>query len=460
MTILRTANMFYEYDQTDVKSCLFLRTREEGFDELTTILMDPIQVQKDKSVELAQHESEFCKKTVFIQSRVGSKSILVPINVSCTHWVGLAIKLNRNHVVRKIYYIDPLGNVQIENELLRRISRSFGVVCGQNTPIVRLTLLRQTDTTSSGAVIVENLIRVVKKQFVSKLADESATKKIRNRHIRLMGELFGRKQEDVLNEWNFRKHYLFSWNMQLYERRIYRFPPSKLISLFTEFSPPHIILLGKSGAGKGTLSKMLADRYGYTHLSIGDIHRDEDRRGTKIGLVIRNLVAQNRVASPEMAQITYGILNRKLHNIITKNKLFILDNFPTCPLHVPYIFKIISKYRLKDKTILLVPEISDSESISRLEHRRVCSSSWCGKSYNLVTLPPKNEGRCDTCNSRLILRMDDTAEIIKNKRLPFYRENILPAIRLLAQKMDFYPVQEVFGLLRKYLGIFPNEQMI
>lgn len=123
---------------------------------------------------------------------------------------------------------------------------------------------------------------------------------------------------------------------------------------------------------------------------------------------------------------------------------------------MPFILQIISKYNLQNRVILVVPEISDSEAISRLENRVVCSSEQCGRSYNLTTFPPTHPGKCDLCHSSLVRRIDDTAEIIKCRRMPFYRENILPAIRLLSEKLDFFPIQKIFDLFGRYLNLYPG----
>ena len=260
----------------------------------------------------------------------------------------------------------------------------------------------------------------------------------------------------AINEWLLEKNFSLSWDAQCNDRRIQCSPPSKLLFVLNDSPPPHLLLLGKSAAGKGTLSQMLADRYGYRHISIGDIHRNENRKGTRIGLKIRELVFQNKIASTEMAQITYHILRKKIRDIVIAKQVFILDNFPTCPLHVPFILQIISKYNLQNRVILVVPEISDSEAISRLENRVVCSSDQCGRSYNLTTFPPTHPGKCDLCHSTLVRRIDDTAEIIKCKRMPFYRENILPTIRLLSEKLDFFPIQKIFDLFGRYLNLYPG----
>ena len=45
-----------------------------------------------------------------------------------------------------------------------------------------------------------------------------------------------------------------------------------------------VIVLGPPGAGKGTQSKRIVDRYGIPQISTGDLLRDNVGRGTKLGL--------------------------------------------------------------------------------------------------------------------------------------------------------------------------------
>ena len=45
----------------------------------------------------------------------------------------------------------------------------------------------------------------------------------------------------------------------------------------------NIVLFGPPGAGKGTQSEKLINKYGLTHLSTGDIFRANIRGGTELG---------------------------------------------------------------------------------------------------------------------------------------------------------------------------------
>ena len=47
----------------------------------------------------------------------------------------------------------------------------------------------------------------------------------------------------------------------------------------------NIIFLAPPAAGKGTLSEMLTEKYGYGHISTGDLLREEVKKGTALGQV-------------------------------------------------------------------------------------------------------------------------------------------------------------------------------
>ena len=70
--------------------------------------------------------------------------------------------------------------------------------------------------------------------------------------------------------------------------------------------------------------------------------------------------------------------------------------------------------------------------------RRLCSQ--CGQTYNLVSQPPKVEGRCDKCGGALVMRSDDGPESIR-KRLDVYEETTGPLLRYYEKKGSLSVVQ-------------------
>ena len=68
-------------------------------------------------------------------------------------------------------------------------------------------------------------------------------------------------------------------------------------------------------------------------------------------------------------------------------------------------------------------EIDDSVIEGRMTGRRVCTK--CGASYHIVANPPKTEGRCNRCYSKLVIRKDDNPDTVK-ARLQTYHNQTEP----------------------------------
>ena len=52
----------------------------------------------------------------------------------------------------------------------------------------------------------------------------------------------------------------------------------------------NLVLFGPPGAGKGTQSERLIEKYGFIHLSTGDILRGEIKAQTTLGLEAKKLM--------------------------------------------------------------------------------------------------------------------------------------------------------------------------
>jgi len=69
--------------------------------------------------------------------------------------------------------------------------------------------------------------------------------------------------------------------------------------------------------------------------------------------------------------------------------------------------------------------VPDEIVIQRLCSRVTCKD--CGQIFNLVSLLPRKEGICDSCEGELYQRNDDKEEVIQN-RLNIYKEQTQPLI--------------------------------
>lgn len=86
----------------------------------------------------------------------------------------------------------------------------------------------------------------------------------------------------------------------------------------------NLVLFGPPGAGKGTQSEKLIEKYKLVHLSTGDILRSEITQGTLLGLEAKKLMDQGTLV-PD--QVVIGMISNKLDS--NKDaRGFIFDGFP------------------------------------------------------------------------------------------------------------------------------------
>lgn len=100
-------------------------------------------------------------------------------------------------------------------------------------------------------------------------------------------------------------------------------------------------------------------------------------------------------------------------------------------------------------------DVPDENIINRMSGRRACLS--CGATYHIVYNPSKEEGICDSCGQKLVLRDDDKPETVK-KRLEVYHQQTKPLIDyyrkagVLAEVDGTVDMEAVFQAIVKILG--------
>lgn len=184
-----------------------------------------------------------------------------------------------------------------------------------------------------------------------------------------------------------------------------------------------IIMLGAPGAGKGTQAKMIADKYSIPHISTGDIFRANIKNGTELGMEAKKYMDQGQLVPDEL---TVRILLDRVAQDDCKNG-YVLDGFPRTIPQAEVLDSELTK--LGDKIDYAINvDVPDENIVKRMSGRRACVT--CGATYHIVHIPPKQEGICDKCGSKLILRDDDAPETVL-KRLGVYHDQTQPLI-------DFY----------------------
>lgn len=164
----------------------------------------------------------------------------------------------------------------------------------------------------------------------------------------------------------------------------------------------NIIFIAPPAAGKGTQSNMLKEKFGYNHISTGDMLREVINSGSEIGAEVKNIIDKGELVSDDLI---IKLVKDKLTSL--KGKPFILDGFPRTLNQAESLDKILT-----DDYIVIYLDLDESEAINRITGRLTCN---CGKSYNvnIDKLKPKVDGICDNCGSILIKRDDDNVESFK-----------------------------------------------
>lgn len=187
-----------------------------------------------------------------------------------------------------------------------------------------------------------------------------------------------------------------------------------------------VILMGPPGAGKGTQSAFLKERYHLHQLSPGDLLRAEVRAGTPLGLQAKTYMdAGQLVPDDVILQLVGGELAR-----LKKDQGFLLDGFPRSKPQAEMLDLLLGERGRAIHSVILL-DVKDDVLMQRLSQRRVCPQ--CSRSYNLEENPPRSDGVCDDDGTALTQRSDDTVEVIE-KRLKVYHENTAPVVEHYGEK--------------------------
>ncbi len=211
-----------------------------------------------------------------------------------------------------------------------------------------------------------------------------------------------------------------------------------------------IIMLGAPGAGKGTQAKQIAGKYGIPHISTGDIFRANIKNGTELGKKAKEYMDQGQLVPDEL---TCDLVMDRIAEDDCKNG-FVLDGFPrTIPQAEALDAALTKTGQAMDYAIDV--DVPDENIVNRMSGRRACLK--CGATYHIVSIPPKQEGICDTCGAQLVIRDDDKPETVQ-KRLDVYHEQTQPLIDFYSKKGILKSVDgtksmdEVFGAITDILG--------
>jgi adenylate kinase len=161
----------------------------------------------------------------------------------------------------------------------------------------------------------------------------------------------------------------------------------------------NIALFGPPGAGKGTQSQFLIDKYKLFYISTGDLLRKEIKEKSKLGLEAQSIIASGGLVSDE-------IIVQIIEKTITENpdaNGFLFDGFPRTHIQAYILDGLMIKLNTSLNCLISL-EVPEEVSVQRLMER--------GKSSG---------------------RSDDNEEVIRN-RLKEYNEKTLPVLKYYQDK--------------------------
>ena len=197
----------------------------------------------------------------------------------------------------------------------------------------------------------------------------------------------------------------------------------------------NIIFIAPPAAGKGTMSDILMEKFGYEHISTGDILRGMASKNDEFGKKLSDLLSQG-VLVPD--DIVYEAVKRKLSEM---NNVFILDGFPRNIEQAKEYDKILVEIE-KDLGVVIYLDTPREILEKRIVGRRLCTE--CGSTYNVLTgvNTPKKDNKCDKCDGDLYQREDDNIESF-NTRYNTFIEKTYPLLEYYEKKNVLYRVKSI-----------------
>ncbi len=189
------------------------------------------------------------------------------------------------------------------------------------------------------------------------------------------------------------------------------------------------MFLGAPGAGKGTQAAILGERLNFSHISTGEILREEVRKATCLGGQVRQIMEVGELVPDEL--VTEIVCSR-----ITPPdgpSGFLLDGFPRNIAQAECLDQVMEA----EPVYVINIQVHQDELVKRLSGRRSCPN--CGKIYNVWFSLPEEDGICGVCDSALIQRKDDREEVIV-ERLRVYQEQTKPLIDYYAVRGTYFEV--------------------
>lgn len=203
----------------------------------------------------------------------------------------------------------------------------------------------------------------------------------------------------------------------------------------------NLVLLGAPGAGKGTQAKRIAQEFGTTQLSTGDMLRAEVDEGTDLGRHVDEIMKAGRLVPDELI---IQLIDHQLDHLGGAG--FVLDGVPRTLAQAHALDAMLARKRLPLEAVISI-DVDEDKMVERISGRFTCAR--CGEGYHEKFKRPAVEGVCDVCGStEFVHRADDNAETVR-QRLRDYHAKTEPVVAYYEQR----------NLLRRVNGMLSIDEV-
>lgn len=200
--------------------------------------------------------------------------------------------------------------------------------------------------------------------------------------------------------------------------------------------PLNIILLGRSGSGKGTQLNLLKRKLPLIEIDSGYLLRQFVRQKNQLAKTVEEIM-NNGFRAPTWLVVHLWL--KKILNLKGRanNYGLIFEGSPRSLLEAQILEEALSLMGRENLKVVYI-NVSKEEVYKRLASRRICQK--CGKEYSLFLRPKLAKTlKCPFCGGKLVKRKDDNPQAIKN-RMNFFDKEVMPVIQYFKKKKKLIEV--------------------
>lgn len=186
-----------------------------------------------------------------------------------------------------------------------------------------------------------------------------------------------------------------------------------------------IIFIGPPGSGKGTQAKRIVQKYGYGHISTGDLLRAVAANPGSVDSDLKKDLAAMKSGGLVSDKLVFSLSTTAIEASLENGHGVVLDGVTRTVDQAKYFQNYFTNKGYGTEIIVIDIELCEAESVRRLTTRRVCEK--CGAAF--IANQDNTPVACPHCgNAKIVSRADDSIEIVK-KRLIVQGNPALDPIR-------------------------------